>query len=178
MIWFTSDTHFGHLNIMKYCKRPFKSIEEHDEELIRRWNERVKPNDTVYHLGDFAWFGPLKCDEYLSRLNGFKHLILGNHDRMQRMRKTIGWESIQPYLEIKIDNQQAVMLFHYRMVVWNKKHYGSWALHGHSHGTLPLSGDYTLDVGVDCWDYYPISVEIIREAFKLTKKIREVTYDG
>lgn len=173
-IFFTSDTHFGHWNIVKYCGRPFKSIEEHDEKLIQRWNNRVGKNDLVYHLGDFCFGSTRKAEEYLDRLNGKKFLIMGNHDRQSVKAK--GWEKVTPYHEIKVGTQQ-IVLFHYRMVVWNRKHYGAWALHGHSHGKLPLSGDYTLDVGVDCWYYDPITIPILEESFKLTERIRGVTYE-
>ncbi len=80
--YFTADTHFGHIKILEYEKenRPFSSIEEHDEELIKRWNSVVKPNDNVYHLGDFSLGGKAKVIEIGRRLNGHKRLIMGNHD--------------------------------------------------------------------------------------------------
>ncbi len=86
-VWFTSDTHFAHRNVIEFCKRPFASIEEMDEEIIRRWNERVEPGDRVYHLGDFA-FGD--HDPYLSRLNGMKNLVIGNHDGGRWRKATLG----------------------------------------------------------------------------------------
>lgn len=76
-IWVTSDTHFGHKNIIKYCNRPFKDELEMNEVLIENWNKVVKPQDKVYHLGD-VFFG--KSGQVLHRLNGQKRLVLGNHD--------------------------------------------------------------------------------------------------
>jgi len=76
-IFFTSDHHFGHTNIIKFCNRPFANVDEMNEELIRRWNEKIAPGDEVYHLGDFALITPEKLNEILDRLNGTIYLIAG-----------------------------------------------------------------------------------------------------
>lgn len=79
--WFTSDTHFGHRNIIRFDETPFSTIEEYDETLIARWNAVVKENDIVYHLGDFAMTGNKdRLKGYFNRLNGRKRIVLGNHD--------------------------------------------------------------------------------------------------
>lgn len=158
MIYYTSDTHFRHKNIIKYCNRPFASIDEHDEAIIARWNETVSPDDIVYHLGDFI-FGD-KAEYYLSSLNGKKHLIWGNHDSTGTKNAT-GWESSQPYLEIK-DGNHNVVLFHYACRVWNASHHGSFHLWGHSHGGLSHQGR-SLDVGVDSWDYRPVTIFQVKD---------------
>ena len=80
MKFYTSDLHFGHKNIIKYENRPFNSVEEMDEELIRRWNNKVGKNDEVYILGDFAFASGRRVNELLDRLNGRKYLLRGNHD--------------------------------------------------------------------------------------------------
>ena len=175
MIYFTSDTHFGHAAILKYSRRPFATLQEHDEGLVERWNAVVRPGDTVYHLGDFTLSNSkLIVEQLLSRLNGQKFLILGNHDR-DPVRKASGWVKVVPYHELSIPmttkqtipgspGKQKICLFHYRMVVWNKAHYGSWALHGHSHGTLPVNYNArTFDIGVDCWNYTPVSLAQVAE---------------
>jgi len=168
--WFTSDTHFGHANIIRYDNRPFSSIEEHDEALIQNWNRHVKPGDVVYHMGDVAWHRDVgNVDLLLARLCGTKILILGNHDE-KTVARARGWSSVVPYKEISISGQK-ICLFHYRMVVWNRSHHGSWALHGHSHGTLPVTYTAkTFDVGTMCWGYRPISydevaVEMAKHSF-------------
>ena len=79
-IWFTSDTHFSHANIIKYCHRPFASVEEMDEQLVSRWNAAVGPNDTVYHLGDFAVGDGKRFAKRVSRLNGRIKILPGSHD--------------------------------------------------------------------------------------------------
>jgi len=83
-IWFTSDTHFGHKNILKFCpnSRPVKSVEEHDERLIRNWQEQVGQNDRVYHLGDFFFCNGDRAKKILDRLPGQIHFIHGNHDKV------------------------------------------------------------------------------------------------
>lgn len=80
-VWYTSDTHFYHENIIKYCGRPFKDVNQMNEIIIRNWNERIQPNDLVYHLGDFGLFSKgREPQDILNRLNGNIHLIKGNHD--------------------------------------------------------------------------------------------------
>ena len=81
MIFFTSDLHLGHENCIRLCNRPFSSIEEMDETLIENWNRKITGKDTVYILGDLIYRSQKPPEEYLRRLRGKKHLILGNHDR-------------------------------------------------------------------------------------------------
>ena len=165
-MFITSDTHFDHTNIIRYAKRPYKDVEEMNEALIRNWNAKVGPNDLIYHLGDFCFSNRGKY--FLSRLNGKKHLILGNHDKQVHIAN--GWESIQHYDEVYCHvagKKQMFVLCHYAMRVWNKSHYGSWMLYGHSHGSLP--DDKTLlsfDVGVDCHKYMPLHVDEIERIMR------------
>lgn len=190
MIFIIADTHFGHTNIIRYCKRPFGEIEknkewisqemnknswdrdpkvgnilkeateEHDEALITNWNSRVGPNDTVYHLGDFSFSGghPKK---YLDRLNGKVSLIMGNHDDSKKVRDA-GFEHVFDYRKIRY-NVERFILFHYPIAEWDTCHYGSFHLHGHTHGSrdnCELNLKYrTMDVGVDSNNYAPISIE-------------------
>lgn len=159
MIYFTSDTHFAHINMLKYDNRPFHDIGEHDQELIRRWNLLVDPRDTVYHLGDVTW-SPRNIEYLLERLNGKKHLIWGNHDS-NRVRRAKGWAHSSSYEEISV-NGQKLCLFHYPMSVWNCSHHGSWHLHGHCHGRLaPDPTKKRLDMGTMCWAYSPVSFDEI-----------------
>jgi calcineurin-like phosphoesterase family protein len=127
MIFFTSDTHFGHKNIIKFSNRPFYSIEEMDEVLIQNWNNVVGKNDTIYHLGDFC-FGNSK--KYLKRLNGNIIRIKGSHDRDM---KSPYMKIIQPKgLLDQYGNQRSIVLCHYSMRTWHLSHYASWHLWGHS----------------------------------------------
>lgn len=168
--YFTSDTHFGHANIIKYCNRPFANADVMDDVLIRNWNNVVKPDDTVYHLGDFA-VGGGPASKYLSRLNGKIHFCWGNHDTrlkdvIDATPHTVQPLSIAHMRDIAIDGQRFV-LCHYAMRVWNKSHKGAWHLYGHSHGTLPDDpNSLSLDIGVDCWNYAPVSIAQIRDRMK------------
>jgi len=173
-IFFCADSHFGHANILKYSKRPFSSVGDMDEALINNWNNLVKPNDTVYHLGDFAFLPYFNIKQIANRLNGTKHLILGNHDKeiirnKSDLLNSKTFATIQNYYELR-HNNETICLFHYGQRVWNKSHHGSIHLFGHSHGSLPPFGR-SVDVGVDCKEiteeYRPISFdEVIDYMFK------------
>lgn len=156
--FYIADTHFGHANVIKYSNRPFNSAEHMEEEMICRWNEAVGKNDDVYHLGDFAFKADV--ESIVKRLNGRIHLIWGNHDS-DKVRKLSCWASSRPYAEVNDDGSKLI-LCHYAMRVWNRSHYGSLMLYGHSHGSLP-GNSQSLDVGVDCWDYRPVDIHQIRE---------------
>ena len=170
MIFFTSDSHFGHFNIIEYCNRPFKSVMDMDEELIFRWNSVVQSGDDVYHLGDFCMGRKSVPNMWLPRLNGNVHLIRGNHDYKVEGQ---GFASVQDYKELKIKKKKLkFVLFHYPVNSWNgcfvdrcKKRMPSWHLFGHVHGRLTSEvgsktwGDrLAMDVGVDSNDYYPVSL--------------------
>lgn len=159
--WFTSDSHLGHGNIIRYCNRPFSSVDEMDEALIKAWNTVVAPEDDVWHLGDFAVRNAESAAGYRRRLNGRIHLVWGNHDSEQ-VRQAPWWASSQAMAEITVDSVR-IVLCHYAMRVWNRSRRGSLHLFGHSHGTLP--GDrQSVDVGVDypAWRYRPVSLREIR----------------
>ena len=113
-IFFTSDLHLGHQNIMKFCKRPFATTEEMDEAIIINWNSVVGKDDIVFDLGDFAFATNSKWKEYITRLNGHHHLILGNHDIARHPRDSTMelFESIHNQLLISIDDRK-VYLNHY-----------------------------------------------------------------
>ena len=156
MIFFTADTHFDHYNIIGYCQRPFSSVEEMNEALVANWNRAVGPEDTIYHLGDFA---RRRHEYFLRRLHGRKHLINGSHDEaLKRLGEY--FEEATPLKQINIQGQQ-IVLCHYALRVWPGSHYGSWLLYGHSHGNLPPIGK-SWDVGVDVNNFRPLSLGEVR----------------
>lgn len=161
--FFTSDHHFGHSGMFLKPFMPrfgmFESSEAMDEAMIAAWNTAVGRNDEVWHLGDFSMWKLDRTQEILSRLNGRKHLVLGNHDDRKIVRRLVGWESVQEYREVKVGERRFVLL-HYPMRQWNRRHYGAMHLYGHSHGTVPPLGR-SMDVGVDCWGLAPVHVEAV-----------------
>jgi calcineurin-like phosphoesterase family protein len=163
--FFTADTHFGHHNIIGSCQRPFRSVAEMDGALIANWNAVVRSTDEVWHLGDFAFS---KDGGYIAgvfaRLNGRKHIVLGNHDH--RHTQALPWASVQRLVGIKLD-KRLIVLCHYAMRTWPSAHYGSLHLYGHSHGKLPGTPQ-SCDIGVDCWDYRPVSLDEIRARLAAT----------
>ena len=174
-IFFTSDTHFGDARILRTAKRPFPSIGAHDEALIERWRATVRPDDEVWHLGDFApGYDAARVGELLTLLPGRKHLITGNNDD-ENTRRHEGWASVGAYLELTVDETTCV-LCHYAFRTWFRMGKGSVDLHGHSHGKLkPLTRQF--DVGVDVWDYRPVTIETMlgsRRRKKAPVKLKEV----
>jgi calcineurin-like phosphoesterase family protein len=160
-VFFTSDTHFGHGGALGLYRRPFKSVAAMNEALVERWNKAVGPEDTVWHLGDFAIRQrPTVVVDLLDRLNGHKHLVAGNNDP-PATRELAGWESVQSYVEIEIDGVSLV-LCHYPFRSWRGMGKGWINLHGHSHGKLkPLPRQF--DVGVDVRSFRPVTLnEILR----------------
>jgi len=168
MIWFTADEHYGHTNIIKYCNRPFSSIEEMDKTIIDNFNAKVKSGDAVYHLGDFTLKEYERAKEYMHKLNGCHFFIIGSHDKWI----VEGGECRGTYLKEIKENGKVIVLCHYAMRVWPKSHYGSWHLYGHSHGKL-LSYGLSYDVGVDNNNFFPVSFDEIKEKMK-TMEIADV----
>lgn len=169
-IWFTSDTHFGHENIIKYCNRPFKDVKEMNQRLVDNWNAVVPKDGMVFHLGDFAMGLNVKSVMHiLNSLNGNIVLCCGNHegDVLTKKHTRDLFHSIHGYLDIKIldeevsDGFQRITLCHYPMITWNHEHRGSWQLYGHLHKGLNFKPTQ-LEVGVDCHNYDPISYEQVK----------------
>lgn len=164
-IFFTSDTHYGHGNVIKYSERPYKDTQEMDETMIQNWNAVVRPGDLVYHLGDFSFAPDERTVQIAKRLMGQKYLVYGNHDKRQRKNRdfTNQWLWTRDLTQIEVDGQK-IVLCHFPMLTWNQSHRGSWNLHGHCHGSLPDDpGSRRIDIGVDCFDYYPVEFETIKK---------------
>lgn len=193
MIWFISDTHFSHARIIELSNRPFGSVEEMNEEIVRRWNEVVAPEDEVFHLGDVA-LGPIaESLPIVSRLNGTINLITGNHDRpfppMQKGREDKIAHWTQTYLDagfISVYPSDALMIggqtfrlshFPYdgdshegeRFVEYRLPDDGTPLIHGHTHSnefvTRSRAGTLQFHVGVDAHDFRPVSETQIWEAW-------------
>lgn len=161
MLFFTSDTHFDDPRVLRIDRRPFGDLQKHDEALVALWNESVGPGDEVWHLGDFTRKSGRRAEEFLARLNGRKHLIIGNNDSAATIAGT-GWASVQHYAELMIGGH-LLILCHYPFRTWNQIGKKSVNLHGHSHGKLkPFTRQH--DVGVDARSFRPVTLEIILQA--------------
>ena len=166
----TADTHFGHKSMLSARMprpRPFETIEAHDEALVAAWNKAVRPNDIVWHLGDFAY----KCGlEYAAsiqvRLHGRIHLIRGNHDH--GLGDCLQWAG--PVVDVQrifvqdpgMTKRVALWASHYAHVTWPNAWHGDLHVFGHSHGSIRATST-SLDVGVDCWDLRPVTLSQILE---------------
>ena len=172
MIYFTSDLHFYHKKVIKYAKRPFDSVEEMNEKLIKNWNNRIKSEDEVYILGDFTMKGAEYAAEILRKLKGKKYLVKGNHDSfaMQETFDRSLFEWMKDYFELQYNNQTFIM-FHYPIEEWNHFFRGAIHLHGHQHNGSEYNtlnkekGLKKYDVGVDANYMKPVSIEEIIEFF-------------
>ena len=181
-VWFTSDTHFGHENIIRYCGRPVRNAEEMNAELIRRWRETVPEDGIVFHLGDFAHGGSRLWNDILHALTGRKYLILGNHD-MKQMKQGFmeRFEHVTQQMTIRVGGQP-VILNHNPFLTYGGCYRNTWQLFGHVHSG-PLSNlgkdlarlqvlfPRQYDVGVDNNDYRPISFLQVKE--KIENQIKK-----
>lgn len=159
-VWFTSDWHFGHANIIKHCNRPFSGVHEMNEAMTQNLNRLVKPEDTLYVLGDMTGGGksPAKYLDQIACQNIY--LIVGNHDCKQLPRSRFAGIADIAYITVE---EQPIVLCHYAMRTWKASHRGSWMLYGHSHGQLGrIPGARSFDVGVDCWNFEPIDFDKVK----------------
>ena len=167
-IWFTSDTHFGHANIIKFCNRPFRDVTEMNEEIIRRWNETVPEDGLVFHLGDFCYGGSKEWNDVMYRLHGKIYLILGNHDfKNIRSGYTGRFEHITQQMSIRVGGQ-GIILNHNPFLCYGGSYRDVWQLFGHVHSgprsntgldlpRLKMLFPLQYDVGVDNNDFRPVS---------------------
>jgi len=165
MIYFTADTHFDHYNIIKYCNRPFETVEEMNATLINNWNSVVGDQDLVYHLGDFAfvkngWYGVERINEILYELKGEVHLIYGNHDKLDLVTHA-DFESVMKVTNIQHKGQKYI-LRHHPLNNWDAINNICWWLVAHTHTTHNINPPQ-INVGVDCWDLTPVSLDEISE---------------
>ena len=166
--FFTADTHFDHKNIITYCDRDFNTIEDMNDTIVDRWNSVISNKDAVYHIGDFTLGSMVHFRKWVNLLNGNIKIIPGSHD-YRWMKDFIPTDRVQvlpPLVSIEFGNIKVnayptvFVLCHYSMQVWDRSHYGSYHLFGHSHGNLKGIGR-SMDVGVDTNNFYPYSLDDI-----------------
>jgi len=174
-IWFTSDHHFFHKNIIRLCNRPFVDIKEMSEKLIENWNTHVKPNDIVFNLGDFCWSG--SSDEWIKlmdKLHGKQILIIGNHDDRKCVEKVENWYKprendcravqtkllfVRERLELRYGKKRYI-LDHFPQYNWMGCHYWVYNIHGHIHEkNSEIARVNSYNVSVERNEYRPISLK-------------------
>jgi calcineurin-like phosphoesterase family protein len=166
VIFFTGDTHFGDPRVLRIDRRPFPDMASHDAAIVENWDAVVGQDDDVWHLGDFMSAKGGKCETLLGKLNGRKHLIVGNNDP-ETTTGSEGWASVQHYAEFR-EGDHHLILCHYAFRTWNQMGKGSINLHGHSHGRLkPVPRQF--DVGVDAQGLKPVSLTKILNSREKTK---------
>lgn len=200
-VFFTSDTHWGHENVIGFDKRPFKTVEEMDEELVRRWNAKVGKGDLVYVLGDMIWKTRNgDAEQLIKSLNGQIILIKGNHDRfLHNAKAKNALAGVKDYDDICVKledgSSRRVILSHYYMPFYVGHRYQGIHLHGHSHNseeclqeelikrTLAANGFETRSYNVGCmhWNYEPVTLDeilancdIFERAIAALKQLSEV----
>jgi calcineurin-like phosphoesterase family protein len=174
-LFFSSDFHLFHKNVIRFDNRPFKDVDEMHDDIITKWNNVVGKNDVVYYLGDLTFAKAHEMNEVdriIKSLNGKIHFIMGNHDDNAVIRKFNRFESVNDYVELKVthndngkDVETFISLFHYPIFSWNKGHHGSINIHGHEHmnlSELSFHKKYKIfDVGCMGSNYTPIKFETI-----------------
>lgn len=185
-VFFTADTHFYHANIIEFCHRPFRSVDDMNETLIANWNKVVGADDIVFHLGDFGLGNSAKWNQLLDRLNGKIYLILGNHD-LRNFRKSYAerFESVAMQMHIEVDKQK-ICLNHYPFLCYDGSNVGVWQLFGHVHTNKNNTGNDAArlkmlfptqyDVGVDNNDFTPVSFAQVKEIIE--KQIEQSNKGG
>lgn len=185
--WFTSDLHLGHERIIELCDRPFRDVDHMNRELIDRWNDRVQADEVVWVLGDVALGKIADTLPLCQKLNGYKVLVAGNHDRCWAGHSKVRPADCQRYVDAgfarihegwELPNGAVptyystppFSLSHFpyrgdshdedRYVSWRPIDNGDWLLHGHVHNQWKVNGRQ-INVGVDVWDYAPVSLETI-----------------
>lgn len=177
MNYYIADTHFGHKNCIKFDNRPFATIEEMDETMIANWNAVVRASDDVYIIGDFCYRASKSPLWYLRRLNGRKHLIIGNHDRHllddeEAMKEFV---SVDKMTYVK-DGEYTITLCHFPMAEWNQYHRGAWHIyrhiHAHTEGCYQFLKDEERALNAGCMmnGFIPVTME---QLIKNNREFRE-----
>jgi len=180
MFYYIADPHFGHSNIIKLCNRPFNDIEEMNETIIKNWNDKVKKDDTVYIVGDFAYKDKGKAISIASRLNGHKILIEGNHDKhnLQSKEFRLYFDEIRQQFLVN-DNGRMIFLCHYPVIEWDGYYRNNYHIYGHIHNSVnetyrnicQIDPDIRmLNCGADITNFTPVTFD---ELLEINKEFRK-----
>ncbi len=183
MIYYVADTHLGDQRVFDKCAKPFVDLAEYKEEIVKRWNAKVQPEDTVYVLGDIAG-DSIDDIETFRKLNGFKHLIVGNHDipLLSAIKDSGAFVSID-FIRVIEDNERKVCICHYPLMDWMEFNRGGYHVYGHVHNKTPNNGvayaqikAYYSDkpaynAGVDVTGYVPVTLDEMIELKAQNKEL-------
>lgn len=166
MNFYISDLHFGHKNVLFFDNRPFDNIDEMAEALIENWNRKVGHDDDVWILGDFCYRSDKDPSYFLKQLNGRKHLLIGNHDKVTLESKSAYkyFESVERLQHIK-DGNNNVILCHFPIAEWNAMKRGAFHIYGHIHGNQDVTFQYmkqfdrALNAGCMINNYEPVTLD-------------------
>ncbi|MFB7813720.1 metallophosphoesterase [Paenibacillus chitinolyticus] len=164
--FFISDHHFGHKLIIDFESRPFTDADEMTDVMIQKWNAAVGSEDKVFHLGDFSFLNQERTQEIVRKLNGYKFLVLGNHDRGRSRSWWLdaGFDEVSEYPVLYKD----FFLLSHEPIYMNK-HMPYVNVHGHIHGQKYEGKNY-FNVCVEHWDYTPLTFEQIRDAVVVSEE--------
>lgn len=173
-LYFTSDTHFFHKNIMKHCSRKFETVDEMNEYIIEKWNEKIPEDAIVFHLGDVSWKGESATRSIIERLNGRIILVRGNHDNSAICSI---FAEVNDMARVKVIDEetkysQEIHLCHFPIEEWDGSNRGSYHIHGHQHSSPETRHRIKnkIDVGMDGNDLVPYSfneiIDILNQDIK------------
>ena len=171
-LFFTSDLHFHHANILKFCSRPYENVDEMNQAIIDNWNDIVPKNGKVMLLGDVSWKGKYWTEHLLDQLNGYIYFIKGNHDKdwvdeyFEKRSGKIYDQLILKMTDVDDGGIKILHLTHYPLLEWYQSQRGGINIHGHCHGNNDEFDKYNtrrIDVGLDSHYMYPISWITIKE---------------
>ena len=181
-IFFISDLHLFHPNVIKHDNRPFVDVHQMHDTIITNWNNVVTSKDIVFNLGDLSLVNKSNIKTIINQLNGNIYHINGNHDKPSFIKSLDKFIDVLDLVDLyvvdetatdNIGTKQHIVLAHYPILSWNRKHHGSWHLHGHSHQNLVNDSNYdwyykgmVMDVGCNGINYTPISYTEIKEIFQ------------
>jgi len=182
-IFFTSDYHLGHNNVIKFDNRPFKGLHDMHHTMIENWNSVVNEDSIIFYLGDYIYKGDVKIAKWFSsQIKGRIHFLMGNHDKyrvissLNRFEKIYGDDTALGGATIKVkdsdckDGWQSIVMCHYPILSWNKARYSAWHIHGHCHQNMTNNPNMSwfydnkvIDAGCNGWNYTPISYQQVKD---------------
>lgn len=173
MNYYISDLHFEHTRILQFCKiRPWKTVDEMNQALVDNWNSRVTKDDHVYMLGDFC-MSVTGFINYMNKLNGYKHVIMGNHDPANIRNNKIPNVFFHDLIHTVKEGGDKVVLCHYPIHEWPNYYRGAYHFYGHVHGTRLSHDDKAFEVCADVIGFFPRTFKEIIEMPKRTEILND-----